>query len=96
MRNSKQQSALLEQTKSVAEAGLELIYCAKSSAGNPRATPSHQAMHDAATSLRELTQDLLNSMEEAAGAGGAVTAMVDNLAKAVAKVMKSQKCCGCV
>lgn len=27
--NSKQQSEVLEQTKSVAEAGLELVYCAK-------------------------------------------------------------------
>lgn len=43
-------------------------------------------MNEAAASLKELTQDLLYMMEEAASAGGAVTAMLDNLSKAIAKV----------
>ena len=43
-------------------------------------------MTGAASSLRDMTQDLLTTMEEAASAGGAVTAMVDNISKAIAKV----------
>jgi len=56
------------------------------SGGNPRSTQAHAAMKEAAASLQDVTQDLLNSMEERASAGGAVTAMIDNISKAIAKV----------
>lgn len=48
-------------------------------------------MNGAASSLREMTHDLLATMEESASAGGAVTAMVDNISKAIAKVCYSQQ-----
>ena len=58
----------------------------QASGGNPKSTEAHESMTGAASSLRDMTQDLLTTMEEAASAGGAVTAMVDNISKAIAKV----------
>ena len=43
-------------------------------------------MSEAAGCLRDATNDLLSSMEEAASASGAVTTMIDNISKAIAKV----------
>ena len=63
----------------------------KDSGGNPKATASHTAMNEAAGCLRDVTQDLLATMEEAASAAGAVTTMIDNISKAIAKVCLYQE-----
>ena len=60
--------------------------CIQESGGNPKASASHATMSEAAGCLRDATNDLLSSMEEAASASGAVTTMIDNISKAIAKV----------
>lgn len=54
--------------------------------GNPKATAAHTSLNEAAGCLRDVAQDLVATMEEAASAAGAVSAMIDNLGKAIAKV----------
>jgi len=69
-----------------------MLYNVQESGGNSKAVQVHTAMDKAASHLKEVTQDLLKSMEEAASAGGAVTAMIDNISKAVAKVCGLPAC----
>ncbi|XP_013386332.1 talin-1 isoform X1 [Lingula anatina] len=83
--NSKRQMAVLDQTKTVAESALQLIYVAKEGAGNPKSNDAHTAIDDAADNMKEVMADLLQTMEEASATAGVVTAMVDNLGKAIAK-----------
>ena len=84
--NSKQQMAILDQTKSVAESALQLTYAAKEGGGNPKAVHTHNAIDEAVDGMRETLQDLICTLEEANSQAGVVTAMIDNMSKAISKV----------
>lgn len=50
---SKQQMCILDQTKTVAECALQLVYAAKEAGGNPKATHAHPDVDDAADTMKE-------------------------------------------
>jgi talin len=86
MVSPKQQTAMLDQVKSVAECGLQLIYTAKEGAGNPKAMHAHAEINEAADSLRDALQDLTMSIEQIAAEAGVVTSLVEQLMKSIMKI----------
>lgn len=87
VRSSRLQAAVLDQTKTVAEAALQLVHACRGSGGNAHAAPAlHAAVDEAAASLMEVTRDLLRTIEESASAAGNVTTVIDAISKAIAKV----------
>lgn len=47
---------ILDQTKTVAECALQLVYAAKEAGGNPKATHVHPDVDDAADTMNETLQ----------------------------------------
>lgn len=44
---------ILDQTKTVAECALQLVYAAKEAGGNPKATHAHPDVDDAADTMKD-------------------------------------------
>ncbi|XP_054725014.1 talin-1-like isoform X2 [Uloborus diversus] len=84
--NSKRQMALLDQTKTVAECALQLIYASKEAGGNPKATHLYCEIDDSADGMKDALQDLLQTLELAATEAGVVTGLVDSVNKSIVKV----------
>ena len=85
--NSQQQSAVLEQTKTVLESVTQLMVATKESAGNPKNVSNlHQMVDENAEGTKEVLDDLIQTLEEATAQHGYVASMVDNLSRAIAKV----------
>ena len=83
--NSKRQMAILDQSKTVAECALQLVYASKEGGGNPKAGHTHGAIDEAADSMKEMLQELIQTLEEAASAAGFTTSMIDTISKALSK-----------
>ncbi|XP_041458339.1 talin-1-like isoform X4 [Lytechinus variegatus] len=81
--NSQRQSDLLDQTKTVAESSLQLLYVSKESGGNPKALQTHGAVDEAAQGSKEAVADLIATLEEAASEFGVVSGMVDSISRAI-------------
>ncbi|XP_050730859.1 talin-2-like isoform X3 [Eriocheir sinensis] len=79
MLNSKQQMCILDQTKTVAECALQLVYAAKEAGGNPKATHVHPDVDDAADTMKETLQELLSTVETIATEAGVVSGLVDSI-----------------
>ena len=47
---------ILDQTKTVAECALQLVYASKEAGGNPKATHAHPDVDDAADTMKETLQ----------------------------------------
>jgi len=82
---SKRQMAILDQTKTVAESALQLIYAVKEGGGNKNAINTHTGINEAADTMRDSMQELNQTLEEAASATGNVSTMIDSLNKSLAK-----------
>lgn len=85
--NSRRQMALLDQCKTTAECQLQLLYSAKDSGGNPKAMEFHPLVDEGCDSLRESLNELLQTIGEAVSESGVVSTMVDQISKAIAKVI---------
>uniref|UniRef100_A0A8C1FTT2 Talin 2a n=1 Tax=Cyprinus carpio carpio TaxID=630221 RepID=A0A8C1FTT2_CYPCA len=81
-----QQMNLLDQTKTLAESALQMLYAAKEGGGNPKAAHTHDAIAEAAQLMREAVDDLLLTLNEAASEVGMVSGMVDSIADAMGKL----------
>lgn len=81
--HSKRQMALLDQTKTVAEGMLQLVYASKQAAGNPKAVHAHGDVDEAADNTRDALQELLRTLESAATEAGVVTGLVESVSKAM-------------
>ncbi|XP_057190144.1 talin-2a [Triplophysa rosa] len=81
-----QQMNLLDQTKTLAESALQMLYAAKEGGGNPKATHTHDAIAEAAQLMREAVDDLMLTLNEAASEVGLVSGMVDLIADAMGKL----------
>ncbi|XP_076033858.1 talin_middle and talin-RS domain-containing protein rhea isoform X2 [Oratosquilla oratoria] len=86
MRNSKQQMCLLDQTKTVAECALQLIYAAKEVGGNPKATHAHPDVDDAADTMKETLMELLSTVETIATEAGVVSGLLDSITSAMNRI----------
>ncbi|XP_078579993.1 uncharacterized protein LOC144864098 isoform X21 [Branchiostoma floridae x Branchiostoma japonicum] len=85
--NSQKQENILEQTKTVAESALQLVYTSKEGGGNPKATHAHAAIDEAAEGMKEAVDDLLKTLDESASETGAVFGMVDGITKAMSDMV---------
>ncbi|KAM3848635.1 talin-1 isoform 1-T2 [Vipera latastei] len=84
MLNHQQQMNLLDQTKTLAESGLQMLYTAKEAGGNPKQAPhTQEALEEAAQMMREAVEDLTATLNEAASAAGVVGGMVDSIRQAI-------------
>ncbi|XP_036442190.1 talin-2a isoform X4 [Colossoma macropomum] len=82
-----QQMNLLDQTKTLAESALQMLYAAKEGGGNPKqATLTHDAIAEATQLMREAVDDLMVTLNEAASEVGIVGGMVDSIADSMGKL----------
>ncbi|XP_072269736.1 talin-1 isoform X2 [Pyxicephalus adspersus] len=85
--NHQQQMNLLDQTKTLAESALQMLYTAKEAGGNPKvAGHTQEALDEAAQMMHEAVDDLMATLNEAASAAGAVGGMVDSITQAINKL----------
>ncbi|XP_062597737.1 talin-1-like isoform X2 [Saccostrea cucullata] len=86
IQNSKQQTHILDLTKTVAESALQFMYSCKEGGGNPKAPKhTHDNIDTAAENTMDVVQDLLQSLEEAASQAGVVNSMIEKLTKSITK-----------
>ncbi|XP_005401061.1 PREDICTED: talin-1 isoform X2 [Chinchilla lanigera] len=79
-----QQMALLDQTKTLAESALQLLYTAKEAGGNPKqAAHTQEALEEAVQMMTEAVEDLTTTLNEAASAAGVVGGMVDSITQGI-------------
>ncbi|KAG9353779.1 hypothetical protein JZ751_011902 [Albula glossodonta] len=85
--NSQQQMNVLDQTKTLAESALQMLYTAKEAGGNPKqAAHTQEALEESVQMMKEAVDDLAATLAEAASAAGAVGGMVDSLTQAINKM----------
>ena len=84
--NADRQMSLLEQTKTLAESALQLMYAAKECGGNPAATEAFAEINDAAGNMTEAVKDLKSTLEMAASEAGLTAGMMSAIAKAAGTV----------
>ncbi|KAK6294339.1 hypothetical protein J4Q44_G00351690 [Coregonus suidteri] len=85
LQDHQQQMTFLDQTKTMAESALQMIYAAKEGGGNPKASHTHDAIAEAAQLMREAVDDIMVTLNEAASEGGMVGGMVDSIAEAMGR-----------
>ncbi|XP_066503310.1 talin-2a [Hoplias malabaricus] len=81
-----QQMNLLDQTKTLAESTLQMLYAAKEGGGNPKATLTHDAIAEATLLMREAVDDLMVTLNEAASEVGIVGGMLESITDAMGKL----------
>uniref|UniRef100_A0AAQ6A5D8 Talin 2a n=1 Tax=Amphiprion ocellaris TaxID=80972 RepID=A0AAQ6A5D8_AMPOC len=81
-----QQMTFLDQTKTLAESALQMLYAAKEGGGNPKASHTHDAIAEAAQLMKEAVDDIMVTLNEAASEVGMVGGMVESIADAMAKL----------
>ncbi|XP_073508831.1 talin-2 isoform X3 [Phyllobates terribilis] len=81
-----QQMTVLDQTKTLAESALQMLYAAKEGGGNPKASHTHDAIAEATLLMKEAVDDLMITLNEAASEVGMVGGMVDSIADAMSKL----------
>merc|ERR1719410_132937 len=86
MASSKQQVMILDQTKSVAEAAQQLLYAAKESGGNPRATHVHGDIDESADVMATSLQEMQGTVEKLAPNMGVVSSIVNCISEAIIQV----------
>lgn len=86
MVHSKQQMVLLDQTKTVAESALQLIYVTKESGGNPKAIALHSEVDETVESTKDALQELQNTLETISTSAGIVTGLIDTISRAMVRL----------
>ncbi|XP_062847949.1 talin-2 [Trichomycterus rosablanca] len=81
-----QQMNILDQTKTLAESSLQMLYAAKEGGGNPKAAHTHDAIAEAAQLMKEAVDDIMVTLNEAASEGGMVGGMVESIAEAMGRM----------
>ncbi|CAN0541178.1 unnamed protein product [Rangifer tarandus platyrhynchus] len=81
-----QQMTVLDQTKTLAESALQMLYAAKEGGGNPKAQHTHDAITEATQLMKEAVDDIMVTLNEAASEVGLVGGMVDAIAEAMSKL----------
>ncbi|XP_030575113.1 talin-2 isoform X2 [Archocentrus centrarchus] len=86
LNDHQQQMTFLDQTKTLAESALQMLYAAKEGGGNPKASHTHDAIAEAAQLMKEAVDDIMVTLNEAASEVGMVGGMVESIADAMAKL----------
>jgi len=83
MVSSKQQILVLDQTKTVAECAQQLLYAAKESGGNPKATHVHADIDESAEAMSSSIYDLQASIKKLEPQIGSVSRIVNCITEAI-------------
>ncbi|MCL4118749.1 UNVERIFIED_CONTAM: hypothetical protein GTU68_045364, partial [Idotea baltica] len=83
MTNSKRQACYLDQTKSVLECALQLMYASKESGGNSKAIHAHPEIEDSAETMKETILELLSTGESIATEAGVVSGLVESITSSI-------------
>uniref|UniRef100_A0A8C5E508 Talin-2 n=1 Tax=Gouania willdenowi TaxID=441366 RepID=A0A8C5E508_GOUWI len=86
LNDHQQQMTFLDQTKTLAESALQMLYAAKEGGGNPKASHTHDAIAEAAQLMKEAVDDIMVTLNDAATEVGMVGGMVESIAEAITKV----------
>ncbi|XP_051918772.1 talin-2a isoform X1 [Hippocampus zosterae] len=86
LKDHQQQMTFLDQTKTLAESALQMLYAAKEGGGNRKACHTHDAIAEASQLMKEAVDDIMVTLNEAASEVGMVGGMVDSIAEAMAKL----------
>ncbi|XP_026220810.1 talin-2 isoform X1 [Anabas testudineus] len=81
-----QQMTILDQTKTLSESALQMLYAAKEGGGNPKASHTHDAISEAAQLMKEAVDDIMVTLNEAASEGGMVGGMVESIAESMGRL----------
>lgn len=81
----KVQTNLIDQTKTICECALQLVYTVKECGGNPKATSVHTDIDDACEALREAIQDLTHTLQTS-GNETHVSGIIDTLTKSITRI----------
>ncbi|KAA0703636.1 Talin-1 [Triplophysa tibetana] len=84
--NSQQQMNVLDQTKTLAESALQMLYTAKEAGGNPKAAHTQEALEESVQMMKEAVDDLAATLSDEASAAGAVGGMVNSITQAINKM----------
>ncbi len=74
---------ILDQTKTAAECAQQLLYAAKESGGNPKATHVHGDIDESAEAMSSSIQELVSSIEKLAPNVGVVSKLVNCITEAI-------------
>ncbi|XP_054631545.1 talin-2 isoform X2 [Dunckerocampus dactyliophorus] len=86
LQDHQQQMTILDQTKTLSESALQMLYAAKEGGGNPKASHTHDAISEAAQLMKEAVDDIMVTLNEAASEGGMVGGMVESIAEAMGRL----------
>uniref|UniRef100_G3P935 Talin 2 n=1 Tax=Gasterosteus aculeatus aculeatus TaxID=481459 RepID=G3P935_GASAC len=86
LHDHQQQMTILDQSKTLSESALQMLYAAKEGGGNPKASHTHDAISEAAQLMKEAVDDIMVTMNEAASEGGMVGGMVESIAEAMGRL----------
>ncbi|XP_063053777.1 talin-2 [Engraulis encrasicolus] len=86
LNDHQQQMNILDQTKTLSESALQMLYAAKEGGGNPKAAHTHDAIAEAAQLMKEAVDDIMVTLNEAASEGGMVGGMVESIAEAMGRL----------
>uniref|UniRef100_A0A8C6T6U5 Talin 1-like rod-segment domain-containing protein n=1 Tax=Neogobius melanostomus TaxID=47308 RepID=A0A8C6T6U5_9GOBI len=86
LHDHQQQMTILDQTKTLSESALQMLYAAKEGGGNPKACHTHDAITEAAQLMKEAVDDIMVTLNEAASEGGMVGGMVEAIAESMGRV----------
>ncbi|PKU37147.1 talin-1 isoform x1 [Limosa lapponica baueri] len=81
--NHQQQMNLLDQTKTLVESTLQMLYRAKEAGGNPKQAAYTQEALEETMQMMEAVEDLTTTLNEAASTAGVVRGMMDSIIQAV-------------
>uniref|UniRef100_A0AAV2L6Y2 Talin-2 n=1 Tax=Knipowitschia caucasica TaxID=637954 RepID=A0AAV2L6Y2_KNICA len=86
LQDHQQQMTILDQTKTLSESALQMLYAAKEGGGNPKACHTHDAITEAAQLMKEAVDDIMVTLNEAASEGGMVGGMVEAIAESMGRL----------
>uniref|UniRef100_A0A8C2WQL3 Talin 2 n=1 Tax=Cyclopterus lumpus TaxID=8103 RepID=A0A8C2WQL3_CYCLU len=78
--------SVMENSKTLSESALQMLYAAKEGGGNPKACHTHDAISEAAQLMKEAVDDIMVTLNEAASEGGMVGGMVESIAEAMGRL----------
>uniref|UniRef100_A0A8C7YXU6 Talin 2 n=1 Tax=Oryzias sinensis TaxID=183150 RepID=A0A8C7YXU6_9TELE len=86
LQDHQQQMTILDQTKTLSESALQMLYAAKEGGGNPKASHTHDAISEAAQLMKEAVDDIMVTLNEAASEVGMVGGMVESIAESMGRL----------
>ncbi|KAF7669193.1 hypothetical protein LDENG_00230790, partial [Lucifuga dentata] len=86
LQDHQQQMTILDQTKTMSESALQMLYAAKEGGGNPKAYHTHDAISEAVQLMKEAVDDIMVTLNEAASEGGMVGGMVESIAESIGRL----------